>query len=743
MTAASLVASAGRPLRLRLRADLVTRRQHYQGRRYWVVKDPVSLRYYRFEDEEWALLSWLDGHASLRQLRRRFESRFAPQRIDDSEIQRFLGTMFQRSLLVADAWGQGRELLRRREEDQRRKRWAWTGSLLSMRFRGIDPDRLLGGLERVFGWCFSLPAVFFAVALMIAALTLVAIEADTFVERMPRFQQFFGAENGIILALTLSATKVLHELGHGVACRRFGGRCHELGVMLLLLMPCLYCNVTDSWMIPDRRKRAAIAAAGMYVELTLAAICTFLWWFSEPGFLNSLCLNVMFVGSVTTVLFNANPLMKYDGYYILCDMVEIPNLRQKATAVLQRTFLSGALGIQQAPDPFLPQRHHYAFAGYAVAAAAYRWVVTVSILLFIYQWLESFGLRSLGNVVIAAGIYGAVVRPTWNFVRFLMVPGRWQQVKPVRAWTVLGATAALLALSIWAPWPHYVSVDAILRPADAATVFVDSPGRIAEVFVKPGERVKAGDPLLRLENESLLQELEAAHGSWLAAETQLEQARQQARVDEKAWDLVPGLVEAATMLKEHRGRIAKEVERLTIRAPRDGLLLAPEDRVPEQKPSDEVLPTFQGSPFAERNRGAWLESATVLGRVGEPDRWEAALAVPQEQLEFVGVGRRVDLLMPHQGSRAIESKVAHVASSRMEDVPEALDVKHGGRVATEVDSRGRARPLTATYEVVCRWSDDTGRFAIGETAHARIHAGERSLAQRLVRYLKSTFSFEL
>src|SRR5206468_11742270 len=145
------------------------------------------------------------------------------------------------------------------------------------------------------------------------------------------------AKNWIYLGGTLAITKVIHEFGHGLSCKHFGGECHEMGVMLLVMTPCLYCNVSDSWMLPNKWHRAAIGAAGMYIELVMASIATFLWWFSEPGLLNNVCLAVMFVCSVTTLVFNANPLMRYDGYYILADLLEIPNLRQKAGQVLSRT----------------------------------------------------------------------------------------------------------------------------------------------------------------------------------------------------------------------------------------------------------------------------------------------------------------------------------------------------------------------------------------------------------------------
>ena len=157
------------------------------------------------------------------------------------------------------------------------------------------------------------------------------MQFDEFHTKLPTFHQFFEAKNWIYLGVTLAVTKVIHEFGHGLTCKHFGGECHEMGVMLLVLTPCLYCNVSDSWMLPNKWHRAWIGAAGMYVEIVIASICTFLWWFSEPGLLHQLCLSTMFVCSVSTMMFNANPLLRYDGYYILADLMEIPNLRQKAS----------------------------------------------------------------------------------------------------------------------------------------------------------------------------------------------------------------------------------------------------------------------------------------------------------------------------------------------------------------------------------------------------------------------------
>ena len=153
--------------------------------------------------------------------------------------------------------------------------------------------------------------------------------------------------------------------------------------MFLVFTPCLYCNVSDSWMLPSKWKRAFIGAAGMYVELFLASVATFLWWFSQPGLLNQISLSVMFICSVSTILFNGNPLLRFDGYYILMDLLEIPNLRQKSTEVLKRFVVQYCLGIEQPENPFLPQRHQFLFGLFTIAAGLYRWVVVFGICWFL------------------------------------------------------------------------------------------------------------------------------------------------------------------------------------------------------------------------------------------------------------------------------------------------------------------------------------------------------------------------
>ena len=441
----SLLSSSARMLPIRRRPDLVARRQHYLGRSYWVVKDPVGLNYFRFQEEEYAILQMLDGQTSLDEIKDRFEADFPPQKITLEELQQFLGMLHRSGLVVTDLPGQGRQLRQRRDERVRKQWLSAVSNILCIRFKGFDPERLLNWLYPYFRWFFSPITLALCCLLGLSALLLVAVEFDVFHSKLPEFYQFFNVHNAFLLALVLGVTKVMHEFGHGLACKHFGGECHEMGIMVLVLTPCLYCNVSDSWMLPNKWHRAGIGAAGIYVEVVLASICTFLWWFSEPGLFHNLCLNVMFVCSTSTIIFNANPLLRYDGYYVLADLVEIPNLRQKATTILSRKLGEWCLGLEPPDDPFLPQRNQVFFALYSIAAAAYRWVVAFSICWFLYKLFQSYDLKIVGQCVVLASLWGLLVLPLYQVAKFFYVPGRLEQVKKPRFYASLGVLVAAAA----------------------------------------------------------------------------------------------------------------------------------------------------------------------------------------------------------------------------------------------------------------------------------------------------------
>jgi len=738
---ATFISNTARPIALRMRRDLIVRRQRWQGREYWTVKDPLTLKYYRFENEEFAILSMLDGQTSSDCVRERFERDFAPQRISAPQLQHLLTMLHRSNLLIADAAGQGSELLKRDRQRQRREWIATASNFLAIRFRGVDPDRLLSRLNGRVGRIFSLPAAAGAFALIFAALLLVTAEFDTFLARLPTFRAFFAVQNWAWLAVVLCFTKILHEFGHGLACKRFGGECHEMGVMLLVVTPCLYCNVSDAWMIPSKWRRAGVGAAGMYFELILAAACTFLWWLSEPGLLNHLCLNVMFVSSVSTLMFNANPLMRFDGYYILADVLEIPNLRQKSAAVIQRKLSAWLLGLRDRPDPFLPSRHRWMFAAYCVASSVYMWLVTLSIFWFFYRVLDPYGLKVVGQMLGVAMIISLIVTPLVRLTRFVLQPARPQEIDKMRATLSFGLIGLTAAAILCVPLPYYVAATFEVQPRGAASVYIDVPGELKAIHIKSGH-VAAGDVIAELADPELRLTEQRLQSQRADLAARIDSIRQRAHTDDAALLDLAQTEEALAALNKQIKRLEEDVAKLTIRAPEAGLVVPPSSRAPQEHDRLQ-LASWSGRPLDVCNVGAFLEPSTLVCKIAQPGKLEAILAVEQEELDFVRPGQAVDLLLASHPGRRRPGKIDHIAEQNMETASSRMSAQGGGQLATQADKSGVHRPLSVVYQANVPLDDAEGTIIAGATGLARIHAGYQPLCQRFWRAACQTFHFQM
>jgi putative peptide zinc metalloprotease protein len=302
------LSSIDRPLMLRLRPDLVAVPVEMAGARTWVVQDPLTLEHFQFSAEEYALLDMLRQPASLAELQREFARQFPPQTITPQSVWGFLSRLHESGLLISDAEGQGRELSERAQKERFRQ-WAFAWSqLLCMRFRGLDPDRFLTGAHERLSWLFSRTMLAAVTLMMLYAASLVVGHFGEFRARLPELSALVDPRNLVWILLAIGGVKVLHELGHAMACKHFGGQVHELGLMLLVFSPCLYCNVSDAWRLPSKWQRILVSSAGVLVEMVIASAATIVWWHSQPGLVNLVALDVIIVCSVSTTATTSCPI---------------------------------------------------------------------------------------------------------------------------------------------------------------------------------------------------------------------------------------------------------------------------------------------------------------------------------------------------------------------------------------------------------------------------------------------------
>ncbi|MCL2348853.1 MAG: hypothetical protein FWC50_11420 [Planctomycetaceae bacterium] len=741
----SLVSSSARKLPIRVRPDVVGKKQQYLGRSYWVVKDPIGSKYYRFQEEEYAIMRMLDGTRSLDEVKDKFEEDFPPQKITLEELQSFIGQLHQSGLILAGVPNQGHQLKKRRDKKKKQMFFASLSNILSIRTKGIDPDRLFTWLEPKFRFMFHPIAVFLTLFICFCAFTLIVVEFDYFRSKLPAFKQFFSPYNIFLLSVTLGITKIIHEFGHGITCKHFGGECHELGVMLLVLTPCLYVNVSDSWMLPSKWKRAMIGAAGVYIECLMASICTFLWWFSQPGLFNYLCLNVMFISSVSTIVFNINPLLRYDGYYILSDILEIPNLRQKATKILSKKSMEWFLGMEQPDDPFLPKRNQMLFAVYTIAAVCYRWVVMASILFFLYKVFEPIGLKIIGQLIAAMSLYGLVVMPVVQMVKFFWVPGRIYKVKRLRVFLSLSVVAAVIGFILFFPLPYCVfNPMTVMLQRGAAQIYIPAKGgTLIGIHVAPGQTVPANKALATLENKELELELKSVEWKENIARQELENLEKMDVNDPNAGTNIPAKEKEIDNYKKQKEELQAEFNKMILRTPVAGTIVSPEWRQKQEMPN-EGLSSWWGSPLENpRNLGATLEPGTLFCEVGDPKKIEIVIIVNETKVDFIKKDQLVELKFEELPGKTFTGRVRDIEYRKMRAIPTQLSTKGKGEVPTTTSRDGVEEPSKPSFRVNVMLDNDDELIKVGMTGTAKIHVKPQTLGQRAWRTVTEVFSFKL
>lgn len=723
----------------RMRRDLIALVSAGGGEVGWTLKDPLSLAYFRLREAEYSVFRLLDGRKTYADVLEALRRQFPAESWSLENLKAFVGSLVQSGLLTSLLPGQGSSIAKRQEHSRRRAWFGLLSKLLAFRWRGIDPEPLLRRVEPWTRWVFRPVTLAMCTSLIVLAMLLVTLRWETLVRRLPDATALFGLGNLFPLVVIFIGIKLLHELGHVLTCRHFGGECHELGIQVLMFVPLFYGDVTDAWMVSRRWPRIAISAAGIFVELVLASVATLLWWSSVPGLLNSIFLNVMLVCSVNTLLFNGNPLLRYDGYYVLADWRHLPNLAMQARQTVMSLWERILTG--DSDDIDLDSRRWWTLVIYGVLSAVYRLFVTVGIVWFLHHFVGR-GLAVFATAISALLVFGAVVTPVRELVARIRQRSKSPTSSPRRLRNGLAIAGALLVAVLLIPLPYSVSAPFVVFPGDAQPVFVTVGGRI-ESAVPSGTRVRAGEPLGELINHelSLQHELRVAEVARLTA--RLKNLEAQRGNNESAAMRLPATRDELAGARRRLDQLTSEVQRLRLSSPSAGTVLPPPNVI-RPRAAEESLPDWHGTPLDADNLGATVREQTLFCYVGDPARQDVLLLVDQDAVEFVRPGQRVRLRFLSAPGNLREGRVEEIASARSEVVPRELTVAQ--LVPVRQTSTGSA-PAEVSYEVRVRLLDEsaspTPSAALYSPGKARIACGTQSLASRFWRLLRNTFSAEL
>ncbi len=653
-----LQSSPSRELQLRTRSDLLFSPR--EDSECFVVKDPLSLQYHLLSEEEHALLMMLRQPTTIQRLKGELEQTFFPQTTSVGELTLALGLLHRRGLLSSSHEGQGEQFWLKEQQGRRRK---WIGRInpLFIRLPGINPDPFLGWLYPKLRWLFSPLTAFCGCTIVLLSVLAMLSQADSWQSRVPAASLTFDLTHLPLLLLAVAFAKVLHELAHGLTCKHFGGEVHEMGMALFLLTPCLYCDTSDSWMLPRRQQRILIAAAGMIVEICVASVAGIAWCLLSEGVVRDQCFYILIACSVSTLAFNLNPLLRYDGYYILADWLNTANLWTRSRALVLGLAIRLTTGVAAPVEYGLSATATVGLVCYGLLSIAYRWFVLGVALWFIYRLASEYDVPAVGvGFALAVGMISmvAAVRPP---LQFFSVPGKLAAVRGLR----LGLSGILLGSLLlgicYLPLPIRINAAAIVSPSDDAPVFAQASGILVKSHVVPGQSVTQGQLLVELQNDAF-QERAAAMASRIAlVELQLQNLKRQQSRSEVAAAQLATTIRLLEQLTQQREVIARELSLLKITSPGTGKVMfaAPRGHQSTTDPTD----IADGYPTDEQNQGCLLEPGDIVCRIFDPDKLEITAQVEQRSIEFVQNGLPATIRLEGLAGHLLSGRVVSISSS--------------------------------------------------------------------------------
>ena len=652
-------------LRPRLRSHARVHRHEYRGRRWYVLQDRMSRRSHRLNPPAHYLVGLMDGRRTLQELWDAAAQRFGDEAPTQDEVIQLVGQLHAADLVQCEGAPDVDELLRRARRTRNRTLMAKLLAPLAIKLPLFDPDRLL---ERWLPWFQPL----FGPLGALVWLAVVGWGAFSAAQHWNELTQDIGnrvlaPENLLVLGLVFPLLKAAHEFGHACAVKAWGGEVHEMGVMFLVLMPVPYVDASAAAAFPERRQRVIVGAAGMAVELFIASAALLFWLDMQPGVLRAVLFNVMLIAGVSTVLFNANPLLRFDGYYILSDLIDIPNLRQRAQqclgAVLQRRLFGVANEAVQATP-----REAAWFVFFSIASFLYRLTVTFAIAVFIGSHYFAVGVL-LAIWAVATGILAPVV---W-LVGFIAFSPRLRRHRTRAVLTSTALAAALFVLVFVVPVPSWTNAQGVLWDAEQSVVRSGADGFVQRVAAQPGSRVRRGDPLVEADDPLLTPRLKIVRAEKEAAE-----ARYQAeRMENVAASLLT--LEKLKALEADLQRLEERTRDLVVRAPADGIfaMAAPEN-----------LP------------GRFLKQGEQVAHVIPEGRVTCRVLVTQEPVHLVRSSTRlVRARLAERPRDTVEARVLREVPLAMDRLPSlALSQLGGGDVALDPRT-GTAKALQTHFEL--------------------------------------------
>lgn len=688
-------------LKPRIRAHARILRHSYRDRVWFVLRDEAAERSHRFTPAAHHFIGLMDGERTVQQIWDAAQAQLGDEAPTQEDAIRLLGQLHAADALLCDVPPDSMEVFRRFERHERAlwKRRLW--SPLALRFPLLDPDRFLARtmplVEPLFGW--------FGVLLWLAVVGTGAVLAVSHWTDLTEniSERVLEPANLLLLWFVYPVVKSLHELGHAYVTRKWGGEVHEIGLMLLVFSPVPYVDASSAWAFRDKKKRMAVGAAGIAVELFLGSLAMFVWLLVEPGAVRAVAYNVMLICGVSTLLFNGNPLLRFDGYYVLSDAIEIPNLGARSNQYLGYLFQRYLLGTRDAQGGAATTGERVWFAVYGIASFVYRIFISFVIVTFIAGKFFFIGvLLALWALATQLGL------PVFKGLAFLFGSPTLGRNRGRAIAVGAGLTVAVLGLLFALPVPNWTRAEGVVWVPEEAQIRSGAEGFVDTLLVPADTMVARGQPLIRAEEpfletrvklfEAQEIELEAKYNALFTVD------RVQAAIARE------DLTTARAALRRARERQAE----LTFRSPAAGRL---------------VMPNAVDLP------GRYINKGQLLGYVVEPRDLTVRVALLQDDIALVRQSTRgVEVMLAGWGAEPVSARIRREVPGASAQLPTAaLGSAGGGAIAVDPRDKQGTATLRQVFQLELTVPGEVRSEYLGARVYVRFDHGTEAMGFQFYR----------
>jgi putative peptide zinc metalloprotease protein len=698
-------------IKLSLRGHVRVHHHVYREDHWYILRDESTGRHHRFNEAAYNLIKLINGQRTVNQIWEILQQELGDDAPTQDEVINLLGQLHYADHMLADLSSDVAELIDRRRKQRNKLFFSKFGNPLAIRIPLFDPDRLLTRWMPVVGPLFTRTAALIGVIIMLLAL----LEMTRHWSMLSKhaLEYALSPYNLLIICLVYPVIKGMHELGHGFAVKKWGGEVHEMGIMLLVLMPVPYVDASAASAFRSKQQRMLVGAAGIIVELLLASAALLLWLNIQEGIISDILFNIMLIGGISTLLFNGNPLLRFDGYYILADAIEIPALGNRANRYYIYLLQRYVYGVREAWSPVTAHGESTWFVLYAPAAFCYRIMILIMIALFI-----AGKYFFIGAALAIWAVFMQLIVPILKVIAFLLNSPALSQRRERALSVSIGIIAFFVSVLFLLPMPLNTMAEGVVWMPEHSYVRAGSNGFIKEILVTDGEYVKKGDPLI------------VSHDPLMEAQLKLLEAqRKELKVKYdavKQKDIVESEItlEEINVLEGKVRRLQEQISEMTITSATDGRFVIPE--------STDL-------------HGHYLKQGDPIAYVIDFSDVSVRVVVPQDSIGLVrkrthDVGIRLEGMVQDALVSEVEREIP-AATFRLPS--KALAQDGGGRIKTDPFDEDGVKTKDQYFQFEVALPDSIRNLHIGQRVYVRFDHGYEPMAWQWYRSFEQLFLDQL